>query len=125
GYSSLCLLKDIEIDILKIDMRFLSKSEIPGRGENIIASVIRMAKQLDIEVIAEGAETAAQVEFLRSVGCDYVQGFYFARPMRVEEYEKLCKTTTFDESSALKTQHNNSRYDKLFSDNEEIGRLFG
>ncbi|MEG1557626.1 MAG: EAL domain-containing protein [Oscillospiraceae bacterium] len=125
GYSSLCLLKDIEIDILKIDMRFLSKSEIPGRGENIIASVIRMAKQLDIEVIAEGAETAAQVEFLRSVGCDYVQGFYFARPMRVEEYEKLCKTTAFDESSALKTQHNNYRYDKLFSDNEEIGRLFG
>ncbi|MEG2074844.1 MAG: EAL domain-containing protein, partial [Angelakisella sp.] len=73
GYSSLALLKDIAIDVLKIDMMFLSKTDIPGRGENIVASVIRMAKWLNIPVIAEGAETEEQVEFLRSVGCDYVQ----------------------------------------------------
>ncbi|MEG0780512.1 MAG: EAL domain-containing protein, partial [Oscillospiraceae bacterium] len=83
GYSSLALLKDILIDMLKIDMRFLSVSEFPGRGENIIASILRMAKWLKIPVIAEGAETREQVEFLRSVGCDYVQGYYYARPMPV------------------------------------------
>ncbi|MEG1579579.1 MAG: EAL domain-containing protein, partial [Oscillospiraceae bacterium] len=58
GYSSLSLLKDIAIDILKIDMGFLTETDMPGRGENIIASVIRMAKWLNIPVIAEGAETA-------------------------------------------------------------------
>ncbi|MEF9840338.1 MAG: EAL domain-containing protein [Lachnospiraceae bacterium] len=70
GYSSLSLLKEIMIDVLKIDMRFLTKTDVTGRGENIIASVIRMAKWLKIPVIAEGAETAEQVDFLRSVGCD-------------------------------------------------------
>ncbi|MEG0216548.1 MAG: EAL domain-containing protein, partial [Hungatella sp.] len=90
GYSSLSLLKDILVDVLKIDMQFLSKTEIPGRGENIIASVIRMAKWLNIPVIAEGAESGDQVDFLRSVGCDFVQGYYFARPMPVSDYEQLC-----------------------------------
>lgn len=89
GYSSLNILKDISVDVLKIDMRFLSKTKIPGRGENIIASVVRMAKWLHIPVIAEGVETKDQVEFLRSIGCEYVQGFYFAKPMPVEAYADL------------------------------------
>lgn len=76
---------DIPLSIL----RFLSKTKIPGRGENIIASVVRMAKWLHIPVIAEGVETKDQVEFLRSIGCEYVQGFYFAKPMPVEAYADL------------------------------------
>ncbi|WP_455598619.1 EAL domain-containing protein [Cloacibacillus sp.] len=91
GYSSLNILKDISVDVLKIDMRFLSKTKIPGRGENIIASVVRMAKWLHIPVIAEGVETKEQVDFLRGIGCEYVQGFYFAKPMPVDEYADLIK----------------------------------
>lgn len=89
GYSSLNTLKDIAVDILKIDMKFLSDSEVPGRGENILASVVRMAKWLDMPVIAEGVEKESQVAFLRSIGCEFVQGYYFAMPMPVEEYEQL------------------------------------
>ena len=90
GYSSLNVLKDIEVDTLKIDMAFLSGSESkPGRGENILASVVRMAKWLDMPTIAEGVEKAEQVNFLRNIGCEYAQGYYFARPMPAEDYEKL------------------------------------
>ena len=92
GYSSLNILKDIDVDILKIDMFFFSKTEIKGRGENIIASVIRMAKWLKIPVIAEGVETREQIEFLRSVGCDYVQGYYYAKPMSALDYSHLAQS---------------------------------
>ncbi|MEG0126251.1 MAG: diguanylate cyclase, partial [Clostridia bacterium] len=124
GYSSLALLKDIMIDVLKIDMRFLSISEFPGRGENIIASVIRMAKWLSIPVIAEGAETGEQVDFLRSVGCDYVQGYYYARPMPVKEYEQLCIRLSLDMQIITDQKYDGYRYDDLFSQNEEMERLF-
>ncbi|MEG1549387.1 MAG: EAL domain-containing protein [Ruthenibacterium sp.] len=124
GYSSLALLKDIEVDILKIDMQFLSKTEIPGRGENIIASVVRMAKWLNIPVIAEGAETSEQVDFLRSVGCDYVQGYYFARPMPVSNYESLCLHSAFGAKMFASTPKEQYRYDDLFSLNPETKILF-
>ena len=89
GYSSLNVLKDIAVDVLKIDMKFLESSGDDGRSENILASVVRMAKWLNMPVVAEGAERKEQVSFLRSIGCEYVQGFYFARPMPVKDYEKL------------------------------------
>ncbi len=89
GYSSLNVLKDIAVDVLKIDMKFLSDSDMPGRCENILASVVRMAKWLKMPVIAEGVEREEQVSFLKSIGCEFVQGYYFARPMPVEDYEKL------------------------------------
>ncbi|MEG1566640.1 MAG: EAL domain-containing protein [Anaerovoracaceae bacterium] len=125
GYSSLSLLKDIVIDVLKIDMLFLSKTEIQGRGENIIASVIRMAKWLNIPVIAEGAETLEQVDFLRSVGCDYVQGYYFARPMPIGDYEKLCIEISAEMSKLDEKIGGQYRYDDLFSSNAEMKELFG
>ncbi|MEG2455526.1 MAG: EAL domain-containing protein, partial [Oscillospiraceae bacterium] len=123
GYSSLSLLKDIELDVLKIDMQFLSKTEVPGRGENIIASVIRMAKWLNIPVVAEGAETAQQVDFLRSVGCDYVQGYFFAKPMPVEDYEALC-TQLFRDTQVPIEAPPRYHYDDLFSTGHEMTQLF-
>ena len=94
GYSSLNVLKDISVDILKLDMKFMSAagSENQKRSESIVANVIRLAKDLELPVIAEGVEEKEQVEFLSSVGCEYVQGYYFARPMPVAEYEKLAFT---------------------------------
>lgn len=89
GYSSLNVLKDIAVDVLKIDMKFMSDTEIPGRGENILASVVNMAKVLDMPVIAEGVEKESQVRFLKNIGCEYVQGFYYAKPMPSDEYERL------------------------------------
>ncbi|RKJ46864.1 EAL domain-containing protein [bacterium 1XD8-76] len=91
GYSSLNVLKDISVDVLKLDMKFMaaSGSENQKRSESIVANVIHLAKDLELPVIAEGVEEKEQVDFLNSVGCEYVQGYYFAKPMPVEEYEKL------------------------------------
>ncbi len=97
GYSSLNVLKDIEVDVLKIDMRFFELSEVDGRGENIVASVVRMAKWLDIPTIAEGVEKEEQVEFLKNIGCEYVQGYYFAKPMPAYAYNSIaCATNGFE-----------------------------
>ncbi len=92
GYSSLSILKDFEVDTLKIDMHFLEDSKILGRGENIIASIVRMAKWLNIPTVAEGVEKAEQIEFLRSISCEYVQGYVFAKPMPVAEFEELAQS---------------------------------
>lgn len=90
GYSSLSVLKDVNVDILKIDMAFMQESELSaGRSESVLASIIRMAKWLNIPVIAEGVERSDQVEFLRSVGCEYIQGYYFGRPMPGSQYNEL------------------------------------
>lgn len=89
GYSSLNVLKDVNVDVLKIDMRFLSRAKKEGRAENILASVVRMAKWLNLPVIAEGVDKKEQVDFLRGVGCEYIQGYYFAKPMPADEYEAL------------------------------------
>ena len=71
-------------------MKFLGKSETDdGRSEKILASVVRMAFWLDISVIVEGVETKAQRDFLESIGCEYAQGYYYARPMPWQEYEEM------------------------------------
>lgn len=87
GYSSLNMLKDIEVDVLKIDMQFLSGGVSPGKGKIILESVIQMANNLGMPVVMEGVETQEQKRFLYKIGCNYVQGFYYARPMPQEEYE--------------------------------------
>lgn len=91
GYSSLNMLKDITVDVLKLDMKFMAgaDSDNQKKSESIVANVIRLAKDLYLPVIAEGVEEIEQVKFLNSVGCDYAQGYYFAKPMPVAEYEKL------------------------------------
>lgn len=87
GFSSLNMLKDINIDILKLDMRFLDSNQKKSR--NILESVVRMARWLDLKVIAEGVERKEQVDFLMGIGCTYAQGFYYYRPMCLKEYERL------------------------------------
>ncbi|MEG1527628.1 MAG: EAL domain-containing protein [Clostridia bacterium] len=93
GYSSLTMLNAVKLDVLKIDRAFLSESQTSVRARIIIQKVIEMADKLDMEVICEGVETIQQVEFLISVGCNYGQGFLFARPMPLEEF-----TVLFDHS---------------------------
>ncbi len=89
GYSSLNTLKDIDVDILKIDMKFLPAGHNNAKSEKILASISRMAGWLGMPVVVEGVETLEQKEFLESIGCTYVQGYYYAKPMPVKDYEKL------------------------------------
>ncbi len=89
GYSSLNMLKDIPVDVLKLDKGFIEGAADSPKGRQIIASVIRLAQSLQIKVVAEGIETEEEFCFLREVGCDEIQVFYFARPMPAEEYEML------------------------------------
>ncbi len=89
GYSSLNVLKDIDLDIIKLDMLFLAEEGKNNRGGTIISSIIRMAKWLNMPVIAEGVETVEQADFLRSIGCNYIQGYLYSKPVPQEEYEKI------------------------------------
>lgn len=87
GYSSLNMLKDINVNVLKIDMQFLDRSD--RRSRDIMESVVHMARWLNLPVIAEGVETDEQVEFLLDVGCVFAQGFRFYRPMDAEAFTAL------------------------------------
>ena len=88
GYSSLNMLKEICVDILKVDMAFLEQKGDEARGRKILKAVVEMAKELGMSVITEGVETEEQVEYLTQIGCDMFQGYYFARPMEVEMFEE-------------------------------------
>ena len=87
GYSSLGMLKDIHADILKIDMIFLQETVNVTRSSTILKNMISMSKELGMPVITEGVETREHVDFLSGVGCDMFQGYYFAKPMKVENFE--------------------------------------
>ncbi len=90
GYSSLNMLKSVAVDVLKIDMRFLEIDENEQeKGIGILESVVSMAKQMRIPIIVEGVETQVQENFLMKMGCRYTQGYYYYRPMALEEFEKL------------------------------------
>lgn len=90
AYSSLNMLKDINVDAIKLDMKFVDlNADNAAKGLKIIESVIDMAYQLRLSIIAEGAQTAEQVSKLRELGCMYIQGYYFYRPLTVEKMEDL------------------------------------
>lgn len=94
GYSSLGLLKDLHVDTLKLDKGFFMDTQNEERAAAIVRSVIAMAKELHIHTVAEGIEIASQVQLLKSIGCDMVQGYYYARPMPEGEYYKQLEDNT-------------------------------
>lgn len=87
GYSSLNMLKDIKMDTIKLDMGFLRKTRNNERSMSIVSNVIHLSKRLGMEVVTEGVETREQVDALTMMGCDVFQGYYFAKPMSVWDYE--------------------------------------
>lgn len=89
GYSGLNLLKELPVDVLKLDKDFLKKGETTDREKIIISNVINMAKQLKITVISEGVETLEQFNFLNEIGCDMAQGYLFAKPMPIWDFENM------------------------------------
>lgn len=88
GYSSLAYLKQLDVDFLKIDQSFVRDLEIDDNDRAIIEAIIVMAKRLDIRVVAEGVETASQRDILIELGCDFLQGYLFAKPMPADEFTR-------------------------------------
>ena len=89
GYSSLNLLKDIPADVLKIDREFFNGTVNSKKGRAVISSVVDMAKNLEMNVISEGVETQDQIDFLKEIDCNMVQGFYFSKPMKLKDFDEL------------------------------------
>lgn len=89
GYSSLNTLKDVPFDMLKLDMKFIDDDYTNSKGGSILSSVVGMSKRLNLPVLAEGVETKAQADYLKSIGCMYMQGYYFSKPVPAAEFEKL------------------------------------
>jgi EAL domain-containing protein (putative c-di-GMP-specific phosphodiesterase class I) len=87
GYSSLNSLKELPLDVVKLDAGFFRDSDETGRGKLIVGDTISLAKKLDMKIVAEGIETREQVDFLANMNCDLIQGYYFAKPMPIDEFE--------------------------------------
>lgn len=90
GYSSLNMLKEVTVDVLKLDMRFLEFDENEEeKGLNIIESVVNMARMLGLPIVAEGVETKKQEQMLQDLGCRYTQGYYYYKPLSIPQFEEL------------------------------------
>ena len=86
GYSSLNMLKNVPVDVVKLDKGFLDEILSTEKGKKIVQHSVAMVKDLDLKVIAEGVETQEQLEFLKQSSCDLVQGYFFSKPLPVEEF---------------------------------------
>ena len=91
GYSSLNMLSQMKLDILKLDMRFVQNETAKATDQSILSDIISMAHRMKLSVVAEGVENLEQMNRLREMGCDYVQGYYIARPIPAAEFEQLLK----------------------------------
>lgn len=89
GYSSLNILLETPFDVIKLDRKFMINMMLSGKGRLILEQVITMADKLQLGVLAEGVETKEQVELLQNIGCDQVQGYYYAKPMPEDEFYNL------------------------------------
>lgn len=114
GYSSLNMLNNLPIDILKLDMQFIQSETAKPVSQGILKFIINLARWMHLSVVAEGVETKEQLSRLEEIGCDYVQGYYFAKPMPCHEFERLLAKNT---ASSLLTGR------KMESDLEEAKQL--
>ena len=87
GYSSLSVFGEMPVDVLKLDMLFIQQKQ-SDKGDKTIKYIIDLAKALDLKVIAEGVETVEQASRLQNMGCDYAQGFFYSRPIPMDEFEE-------------------------------------
>lgn len=101
GYSSLNTLKKIKMDVLKVDMKFLPVGDETDRAEIILTCVIQMANWMGMKVIVEGVETRQQRDFLESAGCDYVQGYYYSKPIPTADYIEKYVNKQVEKNTAI------------------------
>ena len=91
----------MHVDVLKRDMKFLSAGEDDARSRQILASMIAMAEGLHMDVIAEGVETQRQADALAAIGCRYMQGYYYGKPMPQQEFEALLRAESAKKSCKI------------------------
>ena len=107
GYSSLNMLNQMPLDVLKLDMKFIQVETAKPVNQGILRFIMGLARWMNLSVVAEGVETRDQLVRLREIGCDYVQGYYFARPMPCAEFEALLSQRSLafkeDENSTART----------------------
>ncbi|MBE7004963.1 MAG: EAL domain-containing protein [Ruminococcaceae bacterium] len=89
GYSSLNMLRSLNVDIIKLDAQFLRMNQNDRKGLRIIETIVNMARTMSVPIIVEGVETQEETDFLSGLGCSYVQGYFFYRPMPVKDFEAL------------------------------------
>jgi len=95
GYSSLSYIQQLPLTLLKLDRSFIIEIETDTVAQEIVSAVIRIAKSMNIETIAEGVEFPKQAEILREMGCDYAQGYLYGKPVPEMEFQKLLEYNTF------------------------------
>lgn len=101
GYSSLNNLKEIKADMLKMDLKFFEKTADDNRAEKIISSIIRLANDLGMPVIAEGVEREEDMQIVKAAGCQMVQGYYYAKPLSVEDFEEFVSKRPYGNMKAI------------------------
>lgn len=99
GYSSLNMLNQMKLDILKLDMKFIQSETAKPVDQGILRFIVGLARWMNLSVVAEGVETREQLERLREIGCDYVQGYFFAKPMPSDEFEEMLNQQEKQEKS--------------------------
>ncbi|WP_394525819.1 EAL domain-containing protein [Lacrimispora sp. JR3] len=119
GYSSLNMLRDVNVDVIKIDTKFLDMNEnSKRRGMGILETIVRMARVMQFKVIAEGIEEKEQADFLINIGCIYGQGYYYYKPMSVTEMEELLKNdSNLDYRGIQARQMRELKLEDLFNEN--------
>jgi EAL domain-containing protein (putative c-di-GMP-specific phosphodiesterase class I) len=101
GYSSFSILKQIRVDELKLDSVFIKRGTDVKRDDKLLSTIIDLAKSMDMEVVQEGVETKEQFDKVISMGCDTIQGFYYAKAMPLEEFKIFINTNTSIKYKAL------------------------
>ena len=92
GYSSFAYLAELPVDVFKLDRSFLTNVTTHGRTRQVVSAMIAIARELDLDIIAEGVETKQQYQFLQTTGCHLCQGFALARPAAADEIVELLRT---------------------------------
>lgn len=108
GYSALNMLKDIPVNIIKIDKEFLKMSADDVRGKKVIKNIIAMCKDLKLDVVTEGVETEDQIKLLTSCGCEIAQGFYYSKPLPTDDFDNYSSENFKDEQSFVRFAFNDN-----------------
>ena len=118
GYSSLNSLKDMPLDVLKLDAEFFRGEVSGGRGEIVVSEAIKLAKNLNMVTVAEGVEEREQVEFLAKQGCDMIQGYVYDKPMPAENY--MLKMERDPEVAKKEEEQKEAENDDLASEEQKV-----
>ena len=126
GASSMNTLKKMPFDVLKLDMKFMEGFEKNGKIGAIITSLVRTGKWLNSPLLAEGVETREQFEFLESIGCGYIQGYYFARPVPEDEFTALlAENRVTMQDTAVENYEMDVDINKIFGNDSVLSKLIG